>query len=71
MPTLSTLSGSKTYILTGAGIILTVLYILKVIDVEQWTAGMGLLGFGSIATLRAGVAKSGPESQKPPTGGAR
>lgn len=68
MPT--TLAGYKTYIMAGAGIVLTVLYILKVIDVEQWSAGMGLLGFGSIATLRAGVTKSGPESPpKPPTGG--
>lgn len=69
MPT--TLAGYKTYILTGAGIVLTVLYILKVIDLEQWSAGMGLLGFGSVATLRAAVAKNSPESPKPPTGGAR
>lgn len=54
------LSGSKTYILPGAGIVLTVLYILKVIDGDQWSAGLGLLGFGSLATLRMGVTKSGP-----------
>lgn len=52
------LSGYKTYILATIGALISGLGFAGVIDPETVTTLLGLLGFGTAATLRAGVAKS-------------
>ncbi len=55
---LNILTGRKTYILAALGGVVTVAHLLGWIDGELYMAVMGLLGFGTVAALRAGVAKS-------------
>ena len=51
------LSGKKTYIMTGLGTIVLGLWMFGVITTEQANYAVAALGFGSIASLRAGFAK--------------
>ena len=51
------LSGKKTYIVSGLGVVVFGLYIFGVIDKDQAEMLGGLLGFTGIATIRAGIAK--------------
>jgi len=51
------LEGYKTYILVALMIITSVLYTLKLIPTEQYIIIMGILGGGSLATLRHGIKK--------------
>lgn len=57
---LTKLSGYKTYIIAGAGGVLTFAKMLGWIDATVYDAAMGFLGSMGLATLRAGVTKSGP-----------
>jgi hypothetical protein len=51
------LKGKKTYILSGLGALVVFAYFLGFIDYQVLDLLLGLLGFGSLAALRAGVAK--------------
>ena len=51
------LAGYKTYICAGVGAIITCAYMIGLIDINTWQAGMALCGFGGMAALRAGVKK--------------
>jgi hypothetical protein len=53
------LSGYKTYIIAAVAAIVTGLYYAGVVDQTVYDTLMGFLGAGGLATLRAGVAKSG------------
>jgi len=50
------MKGKKTYIVAGVAGVLTAAHMLGYIDTEAYTAYMGLLGAGGLATLRMGVA---------------
>ena len=52
------LSGKKTYILTGCGIVVVGLWMFGVIDQQVADYCLAALWLGSIAALRAGVTKS-------------
>ena len=52
------LSGKKTYLLAGGGAVVTMAWLLGWVDRDTYEAVMAFLGFGGLATLRAGVAKS-------------
>jgi hypothetical protein len=52
---IETLKGKKTYFLAGIGAIVTFLYFLGVIDQAMYIGILGLLGFGSAASIRAGM----------------
>jgi len=52
------LKGKKTYFIAGIGAIVTFLYFLGVIDHAMYIGILGLLGFSSAASIRAGM-KSG------------
>lgn len=51
------LDGKKTYITAGAGMLVFGAWSLGLIDDETAKTLLGLLGFGGLAFLRAGVAK--------------
>lgn len=51
------LSGKKTYILAVLAGIVTAAYTLGYLSVETYTAVMGFLGAGGVATLRLGMDK--------------
>lgn len=51
------LKGKKTYILAGLAIACVVAHTAGFLDVEAYQTIMTILGFGSIATLRASVSK--------------
>ena len=53
------LSGKKTYIVAIIGVIMTGLLGTGTISQDQYNMIMGLLGALGLATLRAGVTKSG------------
>lgn len=53
------LQGKKTYILAAIAGLLTVVHSLGWISAEVYQTLMGLVGAGGLATLRAGVTKSG------------
>jgi hypothetical protein len=52
------LSGKKTYILAGLGTIVVGLWMFGVIDQATADYVLAAIGLGSIAALRAGIAKS-------------
>lgn len=52
-----TLAGYKTYICAGVGAIITCVYMIGLIDISAWQAGMAICGFGGMASLRASVKK--------------
>ena len=52
------LSGKKTYILAGGGALVTAAWLLGWMDRDTYEAAMAFLGFGGLATVPAGVAKS-------------
>jgi hypothetical protein len=54
---MSMLAGYKTYICAGVGAIITCAYMIGLIDINTWQAGMALCGFGGMAALRASVKK--------------
>ncbi len=57
------LKGKKTYVLAVAGAVVMGLWMAGVLDQEAADALLAMLGFGSIAALRAGIQKSGPPTQ--------
>ena len=57
MKVIEFLSGKKTYVLTGAGVLVVGLWMYGVVTLEQANYALAALGFGSIAALRAGIAK--------------
>lgn len=52
------LSGKKTYIIGVAAIVTIAGYLFGVVDAETANTLLGLLGFGGLITLRAGLAKA-------------
>lgn len=56
MAVLKFLRGKKTYILVGAAFVVAGLHLIGVIDEDSANTALGVLGLGSIATLRAGIA---------------
>lgn len=52
---LEQLNGYKSYILGSLMVIITVLYALGIVDRETFEAIVGLLGGGSILTLRSAI----------------
>lgn len=54
------LSGKKTYLIAGGVALAAAAHALGWIDDVVYQAVLGLLGAGGLATLRAGVTKSGP-----------
>lgn len=56
------LQGYKTYLMAGLAGVVTVLKGLGYLDETTFQVLMGLLGAGGLATLRAGVTKSGPKA---------
>ena len=54
------LSGKKTYILAGVAVILAGLHALGYISDATYQVALALTGAGTVATLRAGITKSGP-----------
>lgn len=55
---LDLLSGKKTYVTGGLGVLAIALYVFGVIDQETAQKAVGALGLGSILALRAAIAKS-------------
>lgn len=56
MDVLTFLKGKKTYILVACGLAVSGLHHLGVLDEDTANTALGVLGIGSIATLRAGIA---------------
>jgi hypothetical protein len=54
------LSGKKTYIVSGLGLVVCGLWMVSVIDDATATKALTALGFGGAITLRAAVTKSQP-----------
>lgn len=52
------ISGKKTYILTGCGVIVVGLWMFGVIETQVADYCLAALGFGSLAALRAGIRKA-------------
>lgn len=52
------LSGKKTYLQAAAGVAVIGAYLFGLLDQETAGTLVAALGFGSIATLRAGISKS-------------
>lgn len=57
MNVLKLLSGKKTYILAGGGIVVVAGYMLGLLDKDTADTALAALGFGSVATLRVAIAK--------------
>lgn len=51
------LRGKKTYLFAGLGALLTLGHLLGWVNLEVYQELMALLGFGSVAALRAGMKK--------------
>ena len=51
------MKGKRTYMVAVAVGLVTVAYQLGMIDGQLYTAALGMLGAGGLATLRAGIAK--------------
>ena len=54
------LAGYKTYIVAALMALISMAYTAGLIDGTAYQAILGILGAGGLATLRAGVSKSGP-----------
>ena len=54
------LSGYKTYLIAAAIGVVSAAHQLGYLDAQLYGTLLGLLGGGGLATLRAGVTKSGP-----------
>lgn len=50
------LSGYKTFILAGLGILVVIIHLLGWLDASSSNAILTILGFGSIITLRSAIA---------------
>ena len=57
---LSWLMGKKTYLQAGLAALVTLAHGLGWIDEKAYVTLLGLLGSGIVASLRAGITKSGP-----------
>ena len=55
MGVLKFLRGKKTYILVGAALVVAAGHMVGLLDVDSTNTALAVLGFGSIATLRAGI----------------
>ena len=55
MGLLNLFRGSKTYILVACGLIVAGLHLAGLISDEAANTTLAVLGFGSLATLRAGI----------------
>jgi hypothetical protein len=51
------LSGYKTHICAAVGVVVTLLYLVGVVDAPMWEAVLALAGFGGLSALRDGVRK--------------
>lgn len=51
------MKGKRTYVIAALVGVVTVVYQLGMIDGQVYTAVLGMLGAGGLATLRAGMAK--------------
>lgn len=65
MDILKFLQGKKTYILVAAALGVAGAYVAGVIDEATANTALAVLGFGSIATLRAGIVNSLAQAKKP------
>ena len=57
---LGLLSGKKTYLLAAVAVVLTGLHVLGYINDTTYNLALTLTGAGTVASLRAGITKSGP-----------
>ena len=57
MKIIERLSGYKTYTLSGLGLGTVCAFLLGFLDLDTTVAILGLLGFGSVATLRDAISK--------------
>jgi hypothetical protein len=55
------LAGKKTYLVAASIALVTFAHSMVWVDDATYAALLGLLGAGGLATLRAGVTKSGPQ----------
>ncbi|MDP1795903.1 MAG: hypothetical protein Q8K78_00400 [Planctomycetaceae bacterium] len=71
MNALKFLQGKKTYIVVAGALIVTGVHLVGLIDLETTEMALVALGFGGLATLRAGIvnalkqAKEGVETKPP------
>ena len=71
MDVLKFLRGKKTYILVAGALIVTAVHLVGIIDLETTEMALVALGFGGLATLRAGIqnalaqGKADAATQKP------
>lgn len=52
------LAGKKTYILSGLAIVVVIANLAGLLDSAAANTLLGLLGFGSVITLKAGINRS-------------
>lgn len=59
MKIIESLQGYKTYILSGLGFGIIGAFLLGFLDLDTTVAILGMLGFGSVVTLRDAISKLG------------